>query len=227
MFSFAYGDVMIFFFFFFLRLGKIATLRFGTRAKKIKNTPKVNQELSVQEYKVLLQQTQHKIEAQETLIKNMEKDISELRTTINTLRTRSTSLAGSPLPAHIASQAASASMVDHGSTPSSPTTPTRDGSQHVLLPASTSPIVSSSQPFSDALSDSSSPTPATNHPGIVHSSTTPTTDHTTEVTMDTSLESVELPVSTSILQLQDKLFSLENEQTVLIQRIRKCQRTIT
>ena len=56
----------------------ISTLRFGTRAKMIKNKPKVNQEKSIAEYKRLLAAANEKIAIQEQIILALEKDVEEL-----------------------------------------------------------------------------------------------------------------------------------------------------
>jgi len=57
----------------------LSTLRFGTRAKSIKNKPIVNQEKSVQEYQRLLALADNKVNAQNSIIRLLEKDVLELR----------------------------------------------------------------------------------------------------------------------------------------------------
>jgi hypothetical protein len=56
----------------------LSTLRFGTRAKFIKNKPTINQEKSVAEYKILLHQAHTKIGIQENIIAALEKDVENL-----------------------------------------------------------------------------------------------------------------------------------------------------
>jgi uncharacterized coiled-coil protein SlyX len=60
----------------------VSTLRFGTRAKSIKNKPVVNQEKSVAELTQLLTVAQSKIDAQSQIIRLLEKDVVELRNCI-------------------------------------------------------------------------------------------------------------------------------------------------
>lgn len=60
----------------------VSTLRFGTRAKSIKNKPVVNQEKSVAELTQLLNTAQSKIDAQSQIIRLLEKDVVELRNCI-------------------------------------------------------------------------------------------------------------------------------------------------
>ena len=56
----------------------LSTLRFGSRAKLIKNKPKMNQEKSVQEYKRLLQIAYARISLQTTVIRFLEEDVQKL-----------------------------------------------------------------------------------------------------------------------------------------------------
>lgn len=51
------------------------TLRFGSRAKSIKNKPKVNRERTVAEYKILLREARQKISDQTLVIAALEKDL--------------------------------------------------------------------------------------------------------------------------------------------------------
>ena len=56
----------------------ISTLRFGQRAKKIQNKPKINKELSVAELKHLLEEAEKTIEKKERRIKMLEKLIQSM-----------------------------------------------------------------------------------------------------------------------------------------------------
>eukprot|EP00808_Paulinella_micropora_P008317 g60437.t1 len=56
----------------------VSTLRFGARAKKIKNKPKINQEKSVAEYKRLLAERDRKLAAQAAMIQALEADVAAL-----------------------------------------------------------------------------------------------------------------------------------------------------
>eukprot|EP00457_Paulinella_chromatophora_P001894 gb/GEZN01001896.1/.p1 GENE.gb/GEZN01001896.1/~~gb/GEZN01001896.1/.p1 ORF type:complete len:820 (-),score=150.60 gb/GEZN01001896.1/:200-2659(-) len=56
----------------------ISTLRFGSRAKKIQNKPKINQEKSVAEYKRLLAERDRKLASQAALIQVLEADVAAL-----------------------------------------------------------------------------------------------------------------------------------------------------
>lgn len=53
----------------------LSTLRFGARARNIKNAPKVNKEYTVPELKRLLEKSEEKIEALKKHIKILEKQI--------------------------------------------------------------------------------------------------------------------------------------------------------
>lgn len=61
----------------------LSTLRFGARAKTIKNRAVVNEEKSVEEYKRLLQNAYMKIAAQDKLIIALEGDVRELQTCLS------------------------------------------------------------------------------------------------------------------------------------------------
>lgn len=56
----------------------IGTLRFGKRAKKIKNKPKINKEYSVQELKLLLDKSEKDLEDRTKRIEMLEKLIVSL-----------------------------------------------------------------------------------------------------------------------------------------------------
>ena len=56
----------------------ISTLRFGQRAKKIKNKPKINKELSIAELKHLLEEAEQQIEKKEKRIKVLERLIQSM-----------------------------------------------------------------------------------------------------------------------------------------------------
>jgi kinesin family protein 5 len=56
----------------------LSTLRFGQRARNIKNAPKVNREYSVAELKKLLEKAEVKIEVSEKRIKILSKQISDM-----------------------------------------------------------------------------------------------------------------------------------------------------
>ena len=60
----------------------ISTLRFGVRAKSIKNKPKINRELTVAELQVLLAKAEKTIEEKEMRIKQLEDYIKNLGNTI-------------------------------------------------------------------------------------------------------------------------------------------------
>jgi kinesin family member 5 len=60
----------------------ISTLRFGQRAKKIQNKPKINKEMSVAELKMLLEEAEKEIERKDRRIKNLEKIIAGLGGTV-------------------------------------------------------------------------------------------------------------------------------------------------
>jgi len=56
----------------------LSTLRFGQRARNIKNAPKVNREYSVAELKKLLEKAEVKIEVSEKRIKILSKQICDM-----------------------------------------------------------------------------------------------------------------------------------------------------
>lgn len=56
----------------------MSTLRFGARARNIKNTPKVNKEYTVSELKRLLEEAEDKIKSLMMKIKLLNKQIVEL-----------------------------------------------------------------------------------------------------------------------------------------------------
>ena len=56
----------------------LSTLRFGQRARNIKNAPKVNREYSVAELKKLLEKAEVKIEVSEKRIKILSKQINDM-----------------------------------------------------------------------------------------------------------------------------------------------------
>lgn len=56
----------------------VSTLRFGERAKKIQNKPKVNKELSIAELKHLLEEAEQALERKDRRIKNLEKIIKNM-----------------------------------------------------------------------------------------------------------------------------------------------------
>jgi hypothetical protein len=74
----------------------ISTLRFGSRAKKIKNTPRINQELSVTEYKQLLATSNRRISDQEELIKALENDLKDLKVQLGRTPRAATSTTATP-----------------------------------------------------------------------------------------------------------------------------------
>lgn len=53
----------------------ISTLRFGKRAKQIKNKPKINKEVSIGELKTLLERAEKAIEEKEKRIISLEKSL--------------------------------------------------------------------------------------------------------------------------------------------------------
>lgn len=60
-----------------------STLRFGARARKIKNKPKVNQERSIGEYKKLLDKSEVREARLQLLIQNLEVQMNELRLSVH------------------------------------------------------------------------------------------------------------------------------------------------
>ena len=56
----------------------LSTLRFGARARNIKNQPKVNREYSIPELKKLLEKAEAEIELQKFKVKALEKIILDL-----------------------------------------------------------------------------------------------------------------------------------------------------
>lgn len=56
-------------------LETLSTLRFGIRAKAIKNKPKINREITVAELQILLAKAEAEIEAQKKRIKQLEDHI--------------------------------------------------------------------------------------------------------------------------------------------------------
>lgn len=60
----------------------ISTLRFGVRAKSIKNKPKINRELTVAELQILLAKAEKTIEEKEMRIKQLEEYIKNLGNTV-------------------------------------------------------------------------------------------------------------------------------------------------
>lgn len=55
----------------------LSTLKFGNRAKSIKNTPIINEEKSTKELKHLLEQAEHKIQQQELIIEKLEGELKK------------------------------------------------------------------------------------------------------------------------------------------------------
>jgi len=60
----------------------VSTLRFGQRAKRIQNKPKINKELSVAELKHLLEEAERTIEKKDKRIRNLEKIIKAMGGTV-------------------------------------------------------------------------------------------------------------------------------------------------
>ena len=56
----------------------LSTLRFGNRAKSIKNTPIINEEKSSKELKNLLEQAERKIQQQEIVIERLESELKKI-----------------------------------------------------------------------------------------------------------------------------------------------------
>ena len=69
----------------------ISTLRFGQRAKRIQNKPKINKELSVAELKYLLEQAELDINCKERRIKVLEQTIIKLGGTVPENKTSTSS----------------------------------------------------------------------------------------------------------------------------------------
>lgn len=106
----------------------ISTLRFGTRAKLIKNHAKMNQEKSVAEYKILLHQAMVKIGIQSNIIEVLEKDVANLLECVDAVEPQHLKL---PVPklmsrdvAMLESLKTSKSMEFEGSASPVPPTPT-------------------------------------------------------------------------------------------------------
>lgn len=55
----------------------ISTLRFGKRAKQIKNKPKINKEVSVSELKLLLEKLEKTVEERDQKILSLEKSLNQ------------------------------------------------------------------------------------------------------------------------------------------------------
>ena len=70
----------------------ISTLRFGKRAKEIKNKPKINKEVSLSEYKLLLDKMEKSLEDREKRILHLEKALGSANQTISSLKERRVSL---------------------------------------------------------------------------------------------------------------------------------------
>jgi len=62
----------------FNELETISTLRFGSRARNIKNQPKVNREYTIPELKKLLEKTEAELDIQKCKVKALENIIMEL-----------------------------------------------------------------------------------------------------------------------------------------------------
>jgi kinesin family protein 5 len=60
----------------------ISTLRFGKRAKEIKNKPKINKEVSVGELKLQLEKLEKTLEVREKHINHLEKALNMANNTI-------------------------------------------------------------------------------------------------------------------------------------------------
>jgi len=90
----------------------LSTLRFGVRAKRIKNTPKVNAEKSIQEYKDLLAEADKKIAKQQDIIRLLEQNVSELSDQI-------VSLGAKPVVSNVISASSQPSSTSDSSSPSS------------------------------------------------------------------------------------------------------------
>ena len=56
----------------------VSTLRFGARAKKVKNKPKINKDVTVQELKMQLDRAEAEIEEKNNYIAKLERIIKEL-----------------------------------------------------------------------------------------------------------------------------------------------------
>ena len=58
----------------------ISTLRFGKRAKQIKNKPKINKEISIGELRLLLEKAEKGIEERDKVIAKLEKSLQIVNT---------------------------------------------------------------------------------------------------------------------------------------------------
>ena len=58
----------------------ISTLRFGKRAKQIKNKPKINKEISIGELRLLLEKAENGIEERDKVIAKLEKSLQIVNT---------------------------------------------------------------------------------------------------------------------------------------------------
>ena len=63
-------------------LETISTLRFGIRAKNIKNKPKINRELTVPEMTLLLEKAEQTIEEKQRRIESLEDYITKIGSTV-------------------------------------------------------------------------------------------------------------------------------------------------
>lgn len=64
----------------------ISTLRFGKRAKEIKNKPKINKEVSIPELKLLLEKMEKSLEDRDKRIIHLEKALNTANSTISNLK---------------------------------------------------------------------------------------------------------------------------------------------
>lgn len=70
----------------------ISTLRFGKRAKEIKNKAKINKEVSVSELKLLLEKLEKDLEERDKHIKHLDKALNSANLTISQLRDKRLSI---------------------------------------------------------------------------------------------------------------------------------------
>ena len=63
----------------------ISTLRFGKRAKQIKNKPKINKEISIAEMKLMLENTEKIVEGKDKRIAQLEKALAKAQEQVQSL----------------------------------------------------------------------------------------------------------------------------------------------
>eukprot|EP00823_Brevimastigomonas_motovehiculus_P000578 TRINITY_DN1071_c2_g1_i1.p1 TRINITY_DN1071_c2_g1~~TRINITY_DN1071_c2_g1_i1.p1 ORF type:complete len:1112 (+),score=448.60 TRINITY_DN1071_c2_g1_i1:113-3448(+) len=179
----------------------LSTLRFGTRAKKIKNIPKVNQEKSVAEYKLLLTAATKQIARQDEIIKALEKDIAELRNSINAVQS-----SGQSIPILKGSSASLSSSSTSSSTSASPSS---------LSPSPSLSALSSSSAISITSSNQKDQTPKEKKEEKQSSSSSSVSSSSSSSCSTSSATSFPFAQPQSIMKMQKELDALEKRNTEL------------